>query len=148
MYAAFCIYVGLSFHIPASIRNPYCFFPSVNWAINFVSISSHISSVSSESNHLAAGQRKTDLKNAFTWSSYTDCVLRSFVAGQLPSENLVLLFITRMDAVRSSLESKPINSSNAKFEYAIVLGHYLFVIFSYFNFVLVVIYFVNQVAFT
>ena len=104
----------------ASIRNRYCIFPSVNRAINCVFLLFHVNAASSESNHSAAVPRKTEAKKAFLLSSYTVWMLFSFVAGLLPSEKLIFFSNKRINAVGSSLESIPINFSNAKSGYATV----------------------------
>ena len=113
---------GCLFKFSASIQNRYCIFPSVNRAINCVFISSHVNAASSESNHSAAGPRKTEPERAFPRSSYTVWMLFSFVSGLPPSEKLIFFYNKRINAVGSSLESIPINFSNAKSGYATVFA--------------------------
>ena len=95
---------------------------------------SHLIVAFSESNHSAAGPRRTEPKRAFLRSSYTVWMLFSFVVGLLPNEKLIFFSVKRMNAVGSSLESVPINFSNAKSGYASV-RHFLFNKFSCSNFV-------------
>ena len=90
-------------------------------------------------------------KRAFLRSSYTVWMLFSFVAGLLPSEKLIFFSKNRINAVGSSLESIPINFSNAKSGYATVFA--IFYLTSLvapilFNFVLVAQQLSIQVALT
>ena len=119
----------------ASIRNGYCIFPSMKRAVNCVFILSHIAAASSESNHSAAGPRKTEPKGAFLRSSYTVWMLFSFTAGLLPNEKLTFFSNKRINSVGSPFESIPINFSIAKSGYATVFELFLFNMFSCSKFV-------------
>ena len=117
MFSSSCL-----FKFSASIRNRYCIFLSVNRAANYVFISSHANAASSESNHSAAGRRRTEPKRAFLRSSYTVWMVFSFTAGLLLNEKLIFFCNKRINAVGSSLESIPINFSNAKSGYCTVFA--------------------------
>ena len=80
---------GCFFKFSAEIRNWYCFFPSLNRAINCVFISSHVNAASSESNNSAAAPRRTEPKRDFLRSWYTVWMLFSLTAGLLPNEKLI-----------------------------------------------------------
>ena len=111
---------GCLFNFSASIQNRYCIFPSVDRALNCAFISSHVDATSSQSNHSASGPCKTEPKRAFLRSSYTVWMLFSKTAGPLPNEKLIFFSSKRIKAVGSSLESVPINFSNAMSGYATV----------------------------
>ena len=85
-------------------------------------LASHVIVACSESNHSAIGLRETAPKRFFLPSSCTVFTLFSFVAGLLPSEKLIFFSNKRINAVGSSLESIPINFSNAKSGYATVFA--------------------------
>ena len=97
-----------------------CIFLSVHRVRNSVYISSHASAASSESKKSAARPRKRDPKRVFLRRSSTACKLFSLVVDLLPKEKLI--FLETNDTVGSSLESIPINFSNAKTGYATVFA--------------------------
>ena len=135
----------------ASIRTRYCIFPSVNRSINCVFLPSHVNAASSEPKHSAARARKTEPKRAFPRSSKTVWMSFSIVAGLLPGEKLIFFSNKPINAVGSSLESIPINFSNAKSGYSTVFANFCLtssVPPNLFNFVLPAIQLSFQVALT
>ena len=88
----------------------------------YVLLVSHVIVACIESNHSAARPRKAEQKRAFLQSSYMVSMLFSFVASLLPNEKLIFFSKRKINTVGSSLESIPINFSDAKSGYATVFA--------------------------
>ena len=113
-------------------------------------LASHAIVAWSESNHSAIGPLETSPKRSFL-PSCTVFTLYSVTAGLLPNEKLISFSNKRVNAVGSSLESIPINFSNAKSGYATVFAIFYLtslVAPNMFNFVLFAIQLAIQVAST
>ena len=114
-------------------------------------LASHVIVTCSESNHSATGPRKTAPKRSFLSPSCTVFTLCSFTAGLLPNEKVIFFSNKRKKAVGYSLESIPINFSNAKSGYATVFAIFYLtslVAPNLFNYVLFALKLSIQVALT